>query len=877
MAILLTLSLVTSSLVGTADAAGGDYFEPLATFDVMAGNGSAVAEIVAFAAGGNLLVYTDGDNQQIGLVDVARLDDPQGLGVIDMPGEPTSLATTGPLALVAVNTSESFVEPSGSLVVLNLRSRKVLTTIDLGGQPDSMAVSPDGKTAAVVIENERDEDLNDGLIPQLPGGGLAIVSLKGNPSTWTVTMADLSPVAASAFAGSDLEPEFVDINAENEAVVTFQENNHLAVVDLGSGSTISHFPAGEVSLTNVDTEEEDLINLDSDITKRREPDAVAWIDADTFATANEGDYEDANGEEGGSRGFTVFHQDGTVAYESAETFEHLLVAAGHYNEGRSENKGVEPESVEVGVYGKRTLLFVGSERSNAVGVYDVTSGTPVLQQLLPTGIGPEGLAANPKRKLFVASTEADEADDGIPTMINIYRLGAAGPSYPMISSAPDANGTPVPWVALSGLAPDPSDPDVVYAVSDSFLAEGFVYTIDVSSIPALIIDRTQITGATGSLDLEGIAVAPDGTWYLASEGRAGDRPNQIVVVDPQADGERRIENLDELIYDAVEFDTEQIDNKPPSGEPLSGEVPSVIGRANGFGGLDAYLEHVALVSDVDRWHGEEDRVTLMTLHAAKGLEFPYVFIVGAEQGIIPSSWAVQDGDPNALEEERRLFFVGMTRAESELHISLARLRGQRGELRPSVGSSFLMELPHDELDVVEYGDTGPYRVIAEYDVDDSDGTDCDGSEQARELNRSFAAGSLPPRPRQLDRSRVPSVRNSSSRADTLPSITTAAAMLGQRSGADGESDAPAEHDRDVPLGHGGSGLRAPSSRGKSDRRDVPQVSVGDTVVHPELGPGKVVRLRQGLRETATVQFALSGEQRSFVVSESLLRVVPRSE
>ena len=97
--------------------------------------------------------------------------------------------------------------------------------------------------------------------------------------------------------------------------------------------------------------EDDLISFDSDITKRREPDGVAWIDDESFATANEGDYEDATGEEGGSRGFTVFSIDGTIEYESAETFEHWLASAGHYNEGRSENKGVEPGAVVTWVEG----------------------------------------------------------------------------------------------------------------------------------------------------------------------------------------------------------------------------------------------------------------------------------------------------------------------------------------------------------------------------------------------------------------------------------------------------------------------------------------------------------------------------------------------
>ncbi|XOV82862.1 MAG: esterase-like activity of phytase family protein [bacterium] len=507
------------------------YFAPIGTFDVIAGNGSGVAEIVDVSRNNKQLVYTDSDNAQIGFVDIRRPRSPAGMGTVDVGGEPTSLVVLDPLILVGVNTSTSFTQPSGKLVVVHRHTRQIVAEHELGGQPDSLALSPDQKYAAIVIENERDEDLNDGLLPQAPGGQLLIVDLKGPARWWTIREADLSPVAQSAFAGGDLEPEYVDINTQNEAVVTFQENNHLAVVDLISGKTIHHFPAGSAQLRNVDSLEEDLIILNTDLNKRREPDAVAWISNDSFATANEGDYEDASGEEGGSRGFTIFNQNGNIEFESAESFEHLLVSVGHYNEGRSENKGVEPESIEFGKFEGQSLLFVGSERSNAIGVYDVGGKTPRFIQVLPTGIGPEGLKAIPERGLLVASTESDVAEDGIPTMINIYAQRRNKSPYPQIMSAADSYGLPIPWVALSGLAGDPWQRNTLYAVSDSFLAEGFIYTIDVSERPALITDRIQVTGASAGLDLEGIAVGPDGDFWLGSEGNASSRPNLILKVD----------------------------------------------------------------------------------------------------------------------------------------------------------------------------------------------------------------------------------------------------------------------------------------------------------------------------------------------------------
>lgn len=541
VAALAATGLVLASLGGPASATrpeqtatpkAGNLFAHLSTFDVMAGNGSEVAEIIDVSADGNELVYTDSPSEAIGFVDLTDPADPLPDGTVSVGGEPTSAVVAGELILVAVNTSDSYVEPSGELVVLDAASREQLVRLELGGQPDSVAVAPDGLRAAIVIENERDEDLGDGLLPQSPSGGINIVELTGDPADFVVHDVDLAEVAEDAFEGSDLEPEYVDINGQNEAVVTFQENNHLAVIDVVERTVLQQFPAGSAVLRDVDTVEDDLITLDSTIRKRREPDAVAWIDDDSFATANEGDYEDAQGEEGGSRGFTIFAQDGAVIHESAEAFEHLLVRAGHYNEGRSENKGVEPEAVEVGVYGGRVLLFVASERSNAIAVYQVSGGAPKLLQVLPTGIGPEGVKAVPHRELLIASTETDEAGDGIPTMVNVYRLSPGASTYPMIESADDGAGLPIPWAALSGLAGDPRDPRTVHAVSDSFFGEGFVYTVDVGRTPARITERLQVTDASVPLDLEGIAVDGDGTLWLGSEGDGDQIPNLVLSVDP---------------------------------------------------------------------------------------------------------------------------------------------------------------------------------------------------------------------------------------------------------------------------------------------------------------------------------------------------------
>ncbi|MFT5365846.1 MAG: DNA helicase-2/ATP-dependent DNA helicase PcrA [Candidatus Latescibacterota bacterium] len=116
--------------------------------------------------------------------------------------------------------------------------------------------------------------------------------------------------------------------------------------------------------------------------------------------------------------------------------------------------------------------------------------------------------------------------------------------------------------------------------------------------------------------------------------------------------------------------------------------------------LDAYLRKVSLVSDVDQWHDAVDSVTLMTLHSAKGLEFPTVFISGLEDGLFPILRpGDEEGDAqDALEEERRLFYVGITRAQDRLYLSYAMQRRRYGGFLTNNASRFLIEIPEDLID-----------------------------------------------------------------------------------------------------------------------------------------------------------------------------------
>ena len=146
----------------------------------------------------------------------------------------------------------------------------------------------------------------------------------------------------------------------------------------------------------------------------------------------------------------------------------------------------------------------------------------------------------------------------------------------------------------------------------------------------------------------------------------------------EIEAETRLQNIEELINKAVNYSE-------------TAEEPT----------LNGFLEEVALVADVDSMDESENRVILMTLHSAKGLEFPYVYLSGLEDGLFPSSMSIMSDDRDAVEEERRLCYVGITRAQKELTITAARQRMTNGETRFSKVSRFVEEIPEWMLEKPE--------------------------------------------------------------------------------------------------------------------------------------------------------------------------------
>ena len=139
------------------------------------------------------------------------------------------------------------------------------------------------------------------------------------------------------------------------------------------------------------------------------------------------------------------------------------------------------------------------------------------------------------------------------------------------------------------------------------------------------------------------------------------------------EAETRIENLEEFLTVAIEFEEESADNT-----------------------LAEFLENITLSSDIDGMEDQDNSITLMTLHSAKGLEFPVVFLVGMEEGIFPGYKSI--GEPQALEEERRLFYVGITRAKQYLYLTCAKHRTIFGSTSYNQVSRFVKEIPEELLE-----------------------------------------------------------------------------------------------------------------------------------------------------------------------------------
>ncbi len=296
---------------------------------------------------------------------------------------------------------------------------------------------------------------------------------------------------------------------------------------------------------------------------------------------------------------------------------------------------------------------------------------------------------------------------------------------------------------------------------------------------------------------------------------------------------QRVANVDELLTDAREFDE------------MHGED----------GGVEAFLEQASLVADIDDWETEVDCVTMMTLHAAKGLEFPVVFIVALEDDTIPHARSKER--PDQLEEERRLLFVGITRAREELHLSAALQRTRRGKVDTVAASPFLQELPREEMEtggLLSHGgyDYSHFAADSSWNNDDWSGDEAWGDEALSSGDDSCyvdddhrkPAPSRKQRPKRTTTKQKRTARTSQTSASTGVPFVTAAQLAGSTDAAS-EAKFPPEAFRH-----------------------------GMVVMHPEYGLGKIISLGgSGLKRSAKVQFGVDAGTRTFRLAFSQLRPI----
>lgn len=251
---------------------------------------------------GPVLAYTNSGEESVVFLDLAPVqggEQPVEIASLALNGEPTSLATTADQRwfIVAVDTSDRDVPDGGSgeAVVIStyaaaLGSPTAVTSIPLPGQPDSVATAGAfnqrrGAYAAIAIENETDEDTGNNL----GTGSLVVIRTHPTfrPEVWEATTVDLTGLPIDR--PDDPEPEFVDINDEDVAAVSLQENNALALVDLRTLEVVGAWDAGTVTQP-ADTQEEDIVSLADQIADSpRLPDAIGWLSDGSLALANEGE------------------------------------------------------------------------------------------------------------------------------------------------------------------------------------------------------------------------------------------------------------------------------------------------------------------------------------------------------------------------------------------------------------------------------------------------------------------------------------------------------------------------------------------------------------------------------------------------------------
>ena len=317
------------------------------------------------------------------------------------------------------------------------------------------------------------------------------------------------------------------------------------------------------------------------------------------------------------------------------------------------------------------------------------------------------------------------------------------------------------------------------------------------------------------------------------------------------DGEDRISNVDELVSKITDYEE-------------TAEEPT----------LSGFLEEVALVSDLDDTSDTQDKVLLMTLHSAKGLEFPHVYITGMEDGIFPSAMALNSSDEEAEEEERRLAYVGITRAKDDLTLTCSRTRMLRGEVQYNPMSRFVAEIPEELFDSDVPGN--PFEEDHPFDRDYSDRGDRFSGSYGSSTYGSISSygGST--------YGSISSYGDSASYGGSTYSEPAGTAYLGSKA-QEGSRTArprlkavyrkPSTDDAKKPYiaKAGGKGLSS-LSKGMPAAPSRPDYGPGDRVRHTKYGEGTVKAVEPGPRDyKVTVQFDGYGQKIMYAAFAKLVK------
>lgn len=221
-----------------------------------------------------------------------------------------------------------------------------------------------------------------------------------------------------------------------------------------------------------------------------------------------------------------------------------------------------------------------------------------------------------------------------------------------------------------------------------------IVNVPTRGIGATSLEKFLIWQANSGMDLVSALINVEQTTSLTARARTalvalGDI---LRTLQGKLEAEASPSEIIEILIEKTGYRDHILDGTPQA-EEREANIGSLISDAKSFASLPDFLEEVALMSSMDTAENEQ-KVTLMTIHAAKGLEFPVVFMVGMEEGIFPNA-RVFDTSPADLEEERRLCYVGMTRAREELHLSYAQSRLQFGQRGYNPASRFLSDMGHE--------------------------------------------------------------------------------------------------------------------------------------------------------------------------------------